>query len=168
MKPYLDMVQRTEHPRWPGLHASILAKVGEHHATKPHRFYAECFADYCDDARTQVSDFRVFRTEAEAEAHARLFFETMLPHWEESIRTHGVPETPFSRYAAAMRAHIADATRTLREAYETADAEAGADVHERVLWSHRDACRHALRRAESDAEHEFRTGRCWSEFLRAP
>lgn len=166
MKPYLDMVQRAEHPRWPGLSASILAKVGKHVGMRA--FYAELFADYCDDARTQVSDFRVFPTEAEAEAHARLFYETMLPHWEESIRTHGVPETPFTRYAAAMRAHIADATRAFREAYETADAAARVDIHARALWSVRDDKRHALLWAEGEAEHAFRTGRCWTEFLWAP
>lgn len=168
MKTYLDLVTRADHPRWPHLTTVLLAKVGESHATKPHRFYAECFVDYCDDARTQSTCMRIFPTEAEAEAHGRLFFATMLPFWQESLRTHAVPVTPFSRYAAAMAAHVAAETRALREAYEAADREARANPNARVLWSVRDDRRHALARAENELELAWLRGRCWSEFIEAP
>lgn len=165
---HLRLEASAPHPRWEDLSTYILAQVFEHHGTKPHKFATEGHVEFPDDARTQTGVLRLFTTEAEAEAHARHFFDVMRPVWEEAVRTRAVPESPFTRRQRACELHVAGATSDALDAYASAKEASQADPDDRRLRDARYEAKAAWGQAMRDAELAFYQAHPWTEFLEAP
>lgn len=155
------LIETAPHPDWPSLSTYIYAAVERHHGWKPCRYMADCCLDLVDRDRTQHNVARVFATDAEAEAHARLFWDVMLPVWRESLRTRTLPESPFTRQRQACAAHVLAATQAERWALGEAEKIEG---NSRAAYAAVSGARDDLRKAEYEAERAFYAANPWESF----